>query len=183
METSGHEQPQSPEEYTSRIVLSFLRHAEKETDASKTDEEIELTAQGKQQAIAQSQKGNLDVAVAFGSPRKRTQETAAFMMAGREENITGEESLEELRKKVDAELSMGTKIAIDERLNFNLDESKELGALEMEAFRKKEYLKFVVEQSDELARKLGDKENFTYSRGAGAVAGIVKKYLNIGPRW
>lgn len=94
----------SKERYVSKINLHFFRHGEKEKDPSKNDTDIELTETGKKQALGKSNLKNINQAVAFGSPRLRAQETAGFVMAGRQKDIIGEESLNELKKKVDKNL-------------------------------------------------------------------------------
>lgn len=47
----------------------------------------------------------------------------------------------------------------------------------------RDYLKFLVEESDELAEKLEDENASTYSKMASNIASIVDKYLNIAPKW
>ena len=68
--------------------------------------------------------GDLNQAVAFGSPRKRAQQTSAYAMAGKSlDTITGSESLEELKEKIDKDLKVGSKIGSDPRLDFYLDKN------------------------------------------------------------
>lgn len=81
-ERPSEENKESKETITSKIVLQFFRHAEKELVEGKTDEEIELTDTGRKQAIEKSEDNNISQSVAFGSPRKRTQQTAGFVMGG-----------------------------------------------------------------------------------------------------
>lgn len=185
METAGQsfEQKEIRENITSAIDLKFVRHGEKESVKGKPDEDIELTEKGRAQAVQKSEDKDISQSVAFGSPRKRTQQTAGFMMAGQLEEITGKESIEELKEKLNKELRMGSKIGIDKRLDFNIDFSTESGKRALEAFSKGEYLKFLVEQSDALAESLEDNDAETYSRMAGRVAEIIKKYITIAPRW
>lgn len=104
-------------------------------------------------------------------------------MAGQMEEIIGNESLEELEEKLDKELFKGSKMGIERRLDFNVDLSTDYGKQAHEAFKRGEYLKFLVEQSDALAESLQDADAGTYSRTAGRVAEIVKKYMDIAPRW
>ncbi len=171
------------EPYSSRIALMFFRHGQKEADPTKNDNEIELSQTGKEQALAKPHAANLDQAIAFGSSRQRSQETAAFAMAGDGDDITGTESFDELKEKINADLAVGSKIGIDDRLNFNLDPQTEFGKASYEAFNKKEYLKFLIEKSDEAAKAMGDKDSLTYSRGAASIGQIVEKYMEIAPRW
>ncbi len=184
----GVEQPNfenivTKENVTSRIVLRFFRHAEKESDKNKSDEEIALTETGRKQSVEKSEDPDISQSVAFGSPRKRTQQTAGFVMSGQLDEITGNEGIEELKSKLNKELGIGSKIAIDKRLNFNIDISTDFGKKAFEAFKNGEYLKFLVEQSDILAELLKDSSMETYSGIAGRVAEIVKKYLTGAPRW
>lgn len=174
---------ETAERITSKIDLRFFRHAEKESDKSKSDEEIELTETGRNQAIEKSEDTDIYQSVAFGSPRKRTQQTAGFVMGGQLEEITGNESLVELREKLSKDLQIGSKIGADKRLDFNLDPSTKFGNKLMEAFKRGEYLKFLIEQSDELAESLQDIDGETYDRAASRIAEIIKKYLTIAKRW
>jgi len=174
---------ENQEKYTSKIELSFFRHGEKEDDDSKSDFDIELTKTGKEQAVEKSETKDIKQSLAFGSPSTRAQETAAFVMSGNQEEITGEESLEELKEKLDMEFSKGSKVGVDERLDFDVDFSSEFGKVAVEYFDRDEYLKFLVEQSDKLAEETGDETSFTYLRGASNIAGIIDKYINIAKRW
>ncbi|MBI3685440.1 N-formylglutamate amidohydrolase [Candidatus Azambacteria bacterium] len=174
---------ESHEEYTSKIELSFFRHGEKENNKSKSDLDIELTPVGKKQAKEKSDTKNMKQSVAFGSPRTRAQETAGFVMSGNQEGITGDESLEELREKVDKGLAKGSKIGVDRRLDFGIDFSSEFGVSALDHFKRGDYLKFLVEQSDRLAKESGDETSFTYSRGASNIASIIDKYIGIAKRW
>lgn len=184
METGEKSQLESQEqEATSKVVLHFFRHSEKKSDPSAQDKDIELTASGKKLAKEKSPSKNIRQSVAYGSPRKRAQETAGFVMAGQEDEITGEETLEELKEKLDKDIAVGSKIGIDSRLDFNDDDTTEYGKKFSQAFDDKKLLDFLVNQSDALADQLGDKEASTYSRGASNIASIVKKYITIAPRW
>lgn len=167
----------------SKIGLRFFRHAEKESVEGKQDEEIELTEVGRRQAVEKSEDSDISQSVAFGSPRKRTQQTSGFVMGGQLDKITGDEGLEELKEKLNKGLRVGSKIGIDKRLDSNDDLSTEFGKRVLESLKNSEYLKFLTEQSDQLAKFLQDVNGETYSRMAGRVAEIVKKYLSIAPRW
>jgi hypothetical protein len=180
------EQPKNIEnaaEFSSKINLRFFRHDEKESDPQKTDHDIELTPKGRMHAKEQATETKLAQSVAFGSPRRRTQETAGFIMAGQSEDITGEESFNELKEKVDKDLGYGTKIAIDPKLNFDMEADNEYVKEATSAFKKGELMKFIVEKSDELAKESGDDKSSTYSRMAASIASIIKKYIGVAPRW
>ena len=175
--------PESIEEVSSQIDLRFFRHDEKENDKSKSDEEIRLTPAGREHAKAQAEEVNLAQSVAFGSPRKRTQETAGLVMAGAQDEITGKESLEDLKEKIDSEVGYGSKINVDQRLNFILDANNEYVKQATEAFKAGELIKFLVEKSDQLAKETGDDRSSTYSSMAASIAQIIKKYMGVAPRW
>ncbi|MFA7662662.1 MAG: histidine phosphatase family protein [Patescibacteria group bacterium] len=176
--------PETKEDYSSKIELSFFRHAEKENDKSKDDIEIRLTEAGKKQASEKSDTENIEQSVAFGSPRKRTQETAGLVMAGNQLGINGDETLEELKEKLDQNIKIGSKIGTDEGLNFDLANAQpDFLKTVVQEFKSGNFLKFLIENSDALAEETGDKTSLTYLRGASGIAKIVDKYLKIAPRW
>jgi len=183
LERPDLENKETKEVVTSKIDLRFFRHAEKESDKNKLDEEIELTETGRSQGIKKSEDQSISQSVAFGSPRKRTQQTAGFVMGGQLDQITGDESLKELKEKLDKELKVGSKIGIDKRLDFNLDVTTDFGKKALEAFKNGQYLKFLVEESDTLSASLQENTEETYSHMAERVAEIVKKYLAIASHW
>ena len=184
------ENRENQEQYTSKIELSFFRHGEKEKDDTKSDHEIPLTEIGRGQAIERSKAGgakNINQSGAYGSRRDRTRQTAIYVMAGQELNITGEESLEELEKKIEQINKEGTTICpspaikIDERLDFNFE--GEFGKMAYKRLEEHDYLRFLVEESDELAEELKDENASTYSKMASNIASIINKYLEIAPNW
>lgn len=183
MEQFSPETKESRGQITSTIDLRIFRHAEKESDKNKTDKEIELTETGRKQAVEESEDKDISQSIAFGSPRKRTQQTAGLVMGGKLEEITGDENIKELKEKLDKELKVGSKIGIDKRLDFNIDFSTDVGKKVLEAVKNGNYLKFLVEQSDSFAESFKNADTETYSGMAGRVAEIVKKYLAIAPRW
>ncbi|MFH1089842.1 MAG: histidine phosphatase family protein [Candidatus Uhrbacteria bacterium] len=166
-----------------KIVLHFFRHSEKEKAPGKSDKDIRLSPHGRELAKQKANETNLSQAVAFGSPRERTHETALLAMTGNRDEITGNETLEELRDKIDAELAVGSKLGVDNRLDFTFDESGALFQEALAAVKRNEYLKFIVEQSDQRAKDLNDEIGSTYSRQAAAVSEIILKYIGIVPRW
>lgn len=175
---------------TSRIVLHFLRHGEKESVRGKPDEEIELTPGGRAQAKGGAKDSDVTQSLAFSSGRNRTIATAGFAMAGAVPDIlTGEETADELKQKLDEllepneRLRKGSKLRVDSRLDFSGDFSTDFGKRAMDAFKKGEYLKFLLEESDAFADQLHDTKAETLRRMASRVASIVEKYLTISPRW
>jgi len=172
-------------DYTSKIELVFMRHDEKENDKTKSGEEVRLTLAGKMHAKEKAEQDDIRQLVAFGSPRKRTQETAGLVMSGKLEEITGMETLEELKEKLDKDLPLksGSKIRVDDRLNFEADFTSNYGKKVLDAVKNEKYLKFLVEDSDRLAREENDDKSSTYTKQAQAIASIVEKYYDIAPRF
>jgi hypothetical protein len=174
--------PETLEGISSEILIHFSRHAEK-------NREGDLTQEGRIDALADaSAETNMRQSMVFGSEVERTRHTAALRMAGQQEGVTGEETFEELRKKVDKSfgLGKGSKVAIDENLNFSFppgsfyDEYNEGIRTAMEH---DEGIKWFVQESDSIAEKHSDIESSTYSRLAASVARIIMKYAGIAPRW
>lgn len=178
--------PPESEKFKSRIFLAFFRHSEKGEKPFEL-----LTPAGRKLAKEKAKEwhpeeiplDNIKQAVAFGSPRIRAKETAGFVLGGGREEITGEESLEELERKLNQGLKLGSKIGTDKRLDFYYDLETPLGKAQSEAFKRGELLKFIVEESDKLARDCQDEKSMTYSRAAAGVAEIVKKYVGIEKYW
>ena len=104
-------------------------------------------------------------------------------MSGQLEEITGDETIEELKEKLNQELKVGSKVGIDKRLDFSIDLSTVFGKKALEAVKNGKWLKFLVEESDMVADESNDNEIETYSDYASRVAEIVKKYLAVAGRW
>lgn len=165
------------------ITLDFFRHSKKEK-TDKSDEEILLTDEGKLLAKEKSSpETKIRQSLAFGSPRKRTQETSMLKMAGSNNEITGNENFEELKSKLNRDLKIGSKIGIDKNLDFKEDINSEYYKEALSSFSKGNYFKYLVEESDKRAEELGDKISFTYTRQAQQIAKVIEKYLKILPRW
>ena len=184
-EQINFENKEKVKDYTSKIELVFMRHDEKESDETKSDEEVRLIPQGKMHAKEKAEQNNINQSMVFGSSRKRTQETAGLVMSGKLEEITGTESLEELKEKLDKDLPLesGSKIRVDDRLNFEADFSSNYVKKAIEALKKGEYLKFFVEESDKLAREEKDEKSSTYTSQARSIASIIQKYYGIAQRF
>jgi len=180
-----HEAPiEQQENRQSRIVLHFLRHGAKEqAQEGQSDETVQLTPEGRRQASDKSTLEDISQSVAFGSPRERAQQTAGLAMAGKQEGITGEETLPELKEKLDQELKLGSKLGVDARLNFTTDKKTEFGQMTDQAVKDGTLLKLIVGESDEWAKKPGNEGNIFYSENAAKVASIIEKYIGISPRW
>jgi len=162
------------ENYTARVLLHFERHGERDGEL--------LTADGQKQMFkkGQSRKEIAPTVLAVGSPKERAQHSAALDLAGaeRRDDITGKENLEDLRKKLDQDRKVGSRIAMDERLDFNLGKPA-YNEPAVQAYDMDKGLVWTVEQSDQLAESIGEKEAFTYSRLAGGLAELVKKYTKV----
>lgn len=182
---------ESREGYTSRLELNIFRHGDKEKDPSKTDQEIELTTRGGELVARQATLTNITRAVAYGSPRIRTRQTAALKMAGALEGVTGHEGARGIIDKVNAllhegareETRVGSKVSTDRRLDFTFEPGAPYGDAAYKAFGEGRLMKFFVEESDKLAREAGDIDSTTYSRAAGGIAELVRKNVAIAREW
>lgn len=165
------------------IELHFFRHSIKEK-SNVDDNLIRLSDDGRNLAKEKSFKDvSLDQSVAFGSPRVRTQETALLMTFGESDNITGSESLEELKNKINKDLKFGSKIGIDDRLDTTEDFNSPVGKRANEAFVEGKYMEFLAKESDSLAEQTGDKTKANLKEKASLVGEIIEKYIKIIPRW
>ncbi len=171
------------EEKVPEIMLHFFRHDEKAKGSD--DTEVRLTEKGKLHAKSlSSSETDLSQAMAFGSPRKRTQETAGLVMAGAQDGIEGTESLEDLKTKINSGREFGSKLMGDSRLDFIIPESGPYFDELMTAYKSGKLLKYYVEESDRKLVELGvDKKLDTYSSLASKIAELIAKYLKILPRW
>jgi broad specificity phosphatase PhoE len=169
------------EKYSSRVLLHMFRHEEKLNDPGIEGEQQLLTDKGRQRSLAHGKNyPSNPTAIAIGSDIPRAQETAGFELAGAQEikDVTGHESLEQLRAKLDKERVLGTVIGVDPRLNFryNTPKYREAGKT---AFDNKRVLDFMVNESDALAEKLGDKDSTTYDRAASRISELLEKYVHV----
>jgi len=177
---------ESQELKPAKIALHFFRHSIKESNdvTLPNDEMVKLSQAGKELAIEKSfDDVNIDQAVAFGSPRIRTQETAMLMMTGQENEIDGTETIEELKEKLNKDLKVGSKIGVDERLNFADSNDTPVGRALNDAYARGEYVKFMVQESDKIAIETGDESGVNYSAKAAQIAQIIQKYIGIVPQW
>lgn len=170
-------------EKQTEIVLHFFRHSEKESDKNKSDKEINLTFTGRKMAIENSSPDtDIGQSVAFGSPKKRTQETALYHMLGIEDDVDGIDTFDELKEKVNQELKIGSKVGIDKNLDFPDIESSQYKQMVYDAFNDGSYISFLVHKSDKVGVMVGSGTE-TYSFKAAQVAKIIQKYLSVLPRW
>lgn len=171
------------EKYSSKIILHFFRHAQRDFNKKTPDIKSPLSAEGKKQAIGKNEETNLLQSVAFGSASIRTQETAGLVMAGIDHTILDYENFDELKNKLNNELMVGSKIGVDSHLDIKTDDSTEYFKLLSKHSKEGDLLKFLVHESDTLAKKYNDKVTDTYSSLAKRMAEIIKKYLKIAPHW
>ena len=168
--------PEKEKKIETKIILEFMRHAEKENDKTKIDKEIRLNEKGRKMAQEKGEtlEPQKDVSLAWGSLKKRTQETALRAMLP---EINENASLEEIQEIIAQEQKIGKKLIEDERLDFDLSgpEGKEMLA----AFKEGKYLPYLINESDKRAIELGDKTSSSYSRYAGNIAEIVNRYAKI----
>ncbi len=174
---------ESKEKPSSRIVLEIFRHGKKESRKDLPNELLALTPEGRQQAIEKGKElhPQPDVAVAKGSPRRRTQETAGRAMLVEREDITPEMNLEEIEKTISKEQRYGKKIISDPRLDFEM--GGPISKKVREAVVANNLLNYVIYESDKDATEMKDDKTFTYSRSAGNLAELLKKYINIAPKF
>lgn len=181
IERYSHDKEREPR-YSSKIELYFFRHAEAEDNYSKGDAPRSLTEKGRSDAKSKARPENIKQSVAFGSPRVRTQETAALFMAGAQDEITGRESLEELKGKINKEQRIGSRVAVDKNLDFVLDITEPYSQKILQAIKEGELLRFLIDESDVVAKQFGVKSG-TFSQLSASVAKIIAKYIGIAPRW
>lgn len=189
----GNKEPSKEREIiTPSIRLEFFRHDERGpmTEGQTDDRPVMLSQKGREHAagIGKTKDPQPEVGIAYGSPRVRSRETALRSLLTNEEDIIPADSYEDIEKKIGqyfkARKLTARKDYTDERLNFNFDGTETFGNIFSDHYRNsKDALRFMFEESDDLVRKLGDKESTCYSRLAGNVAELVQKYLRILPVW
>ena len=169
--------PENEQRVKTKIILEFMRHGEKENDKTKSDEEVRLTEKGRMMAGEKGEEldPQKEVSLAWGSPKKRTQETALRAMFP---DIDPNASLEDIEEMIREEQKFGKKLIVDERLSFDLSgpEGKEMLA----AFKEGKYLQYLISESDKRAIELGDKTSSSYLRYAGNISEIINRYAKIG---
>jgi len=182
-------EPREPSEVT-HVKLSIFRHGDKEKPKEgQSADRVLLSEKGRGEAMeAADPDRNVRQSLSFGSTKERSRQTAAFRMTGHESDITGDESLEALETKFDTALKeegygIGKKIGTDSRLDFELDPSSEYGKALYAAFSEGRYLRFLIDESDALAKETGDTENSTYSSQASGIADLVLKYVDVSQNW
>ena len=178
---SSHEK-EKPSEIIedSEVMLKFRRHAQKEKDPNKTNEELLLSPAGRVNAFETGKELNaqLEVSVAAGSQLIRSQEAALLLMLANNENISPTDSLDTIKDKIKENLKVGTKIYEDERLGFLVKGDVRTEAYKADADGR--YMEWLVDESDKQAIETNDQESTTFSRQAGNIAEIFDKYSQVG---
>jgi len=168
------------------IRLEFFRHGKTEPQTEgKQEHQRRLTDEGRIMATesGKNRNSNPEIGLIYGSPRERSQETAYRQLFSNNSEITEDKSLEDIEELIKNKLPVGQKKIIDERLNYNWSGSQKFNEISTEHLNAKNALKFLVEESDNLALESGDKISTSYSRCAGNTAEIIQKYLKILPNW
>jgi len=184
------------EKLPASIRLEFFRHDEKgkatTSDVRTGDEFVRLTDQGRAHSteVGKTKEPHLETAISFGSPRERSVETSMRQMMANVDDITPQTSLEELRAIADEELNsnpnrrVGKKDKVLTDLDFDWDTNQQFHDISYQRYlESKDALRFLYEDSDKLVTKLKDRTSTSYSRIAARFARMVKKYINILPRW
>lgn len=164
----------------SAVELNFFRHDEKDGD--------KLTAAGRQHVIAEAKKRfgtDNPNSVAFGSPQKRSQETALLAMEGENldtELVTNYASIAELEQAVNnqtgtTERGFGSKLGVRDNLNFKF-EGPIMDQIKI-AMKEKRYFEWLATEADALI-KPGDEKNWNLNRQAGNIATEILKYVQVG---
>lgn len=161
------------EQYSSRVLLHLERHGDKAGEVLSEKGKAELFEKGKAREHIEP------TAVAMGSKLERTRHSAGLDMAGalHTDEYTGEETLEELTHKLDADMKYGSKIGTISKLGFSFD-TPELRDAAVGAVKQGRYLEFVVNESDAKAKELKD-SGATYSRSAADIATVLERYVKV----
>lgn len=176
-----------PKRVFASIRLEFFRHDAKAKKADgQSDTTLRLSETGRTHSteVGKGKAPRPEVAIAHGSPRERSLETSMRQMLAGEEEITPDLSLEQMREVIDKRLKVGKKEIQTDKLDFNWPDGSKFRDAAMKHYTEdKDYMRFMVEESDRVVKELGDKEATSYTRNAGNIAEIIKKYLEILPAW
>ncbi|MBU4370233.1 hypothetical protein KKG58_05825 [Patescibacteria group bacterium] len=176
------------ENFDSKIFLSFFRHGEKPSKMAE-GAGVGIIPESRKECIKNApdfgpeNRKDIEQSIGFGASSLRTLETAGFIMGGIKDEITGEENLEELKKKLDKEINIGTKLSNEKLLSFAFSKDSEVDQSLIQAAKKGDWLKFIVEKSDNMAQELKDKKAITYTRISAQVAKLILKYVNVEKKW
>ena len=180
-----HHPERSPEKIPQATIrLELFRHDDKaKAKEGQTDQEVQLTEKGRKHAteVGKGKNPQPKVGLAYGSRRIRSTETALRQLLANE-NIGENDSTEDIMNKIRGEIKMGRKNIESELLDFIME--GEYNKIALTHFTEiKDFIPFLYEESDALVRKFKDSKSTTYTRAAGDVATLIKKYIKILPRW
>jgi len=185
MEQNPLSRTESIPPYSSKVHLVFLRHAEKvgANNIDAIDKGISLTEHGRGQSIEKGKKLDLKQALAVASNRDRTQETAMYVLAGKDEQITGDESFDELKEKVDEGMKHGSRLLIDSRLDMPFVKGSPEHLELQEAADNGVYFETLVNKHDEILDQKGFDDESVYAVQTKNIAGVIEKYVKMASVW
>lgn len=172
-----------------RIRLELFRHDEREEIAEPGIQDVDLNRK-----IHLSQKGrtnsrlkgidknpNPQVALAYGSMRDRTIETSLRHILSDKEDLDSldYDNILNLAKHGSMKKYIRTPL-----LDYDYDSNEQFRReIDTHYFEKKDMLRFLYCESDDLAERLKDKKSTTYSRSASNIAKLINKYIQVLPAW
>jgi len=171
--------PEKKEELIPQMRLVFVRHdAHSKT---KPDEKSRLTLDGRKHAQEVGKTANSipEMGSIIVSPRERTLDTAAREFYSEEEWLSEDVELEKIMEHI----PHWKKPKISEFLDYKIDANEKYKKAFYEHF-KKDALSFLVNESDDMVKELGDLEDHSYSRFAANLAELIKWHIEEKfPQW
>jgi len=173
------------------IRLEIFRHDDKGSNTTAdpnedVDKTLPLSKTGRKHASENGKNKNPhpETAIAYGSLRHRTIETAERQLLAHETFVKEDLSLDEINKLIGDKLRIGKKYKNTELLDFNFNGSDQFREATADHFvNKKDLLVWYLEQSDQLVENEKDQISTSYSRLAGNVATLVSKYFDAYSKW
>lgn len=174
---------------TPKIRLELFRHDDRAENAHPglqnidQNQKIPLSIQGRIHSAQEGLSNNPqpETALAYGSPRERSLETALRQMLSEQPELE-EKSFDEIKESVTN--GKIKKYLTTPLLDYNFESNEKYReAIDEHYFNKKDMVSFLYHDSDNLAKELGDDTLTTYSRQASNVAKLINKYVNILPHW
>jgi len=173
------------------IRLEVFRHDDKGSNTTANpdytiDKILPLSKEGREHAseIGKEKNPHPETAIAYGSPRDRTVETALRQLFANEDIITEDLSLKEINALAANNLSLGKKYNTTELLDFSYAGNKKFLETSNNRFKEKQdLLVWHLEESDRIVEENKDKKSTSYSRLAGNVAELILKYFHGYSRW
>ena len=167
------------------IKLHFFRHSIKAKDDSVEDNDLPLSKEGRDLAKSMADTNtNIDQSIAYGSPRVRTQETSMLKMVGDSIGDLDDVDVVEMRERLDEGRTFGSKLGIDDDLDFKDSEvSKEISDELGNAYNEGTYVQYIVEKSDQRLQETGQEDKEGYTKKAAKIASIIERYTRSLSRW